>query len=107
MAWYCRLVHELVQGPSYRARMAAIDVVQHGVVRVFSTAFLKVYWWGPLLTLVGDPVASVRAQVAVMLPLLKHALMLPEDVPRLVCRPESLTTWSTPDRSRSIAAWGC
>lgn len=97
-----------MQGASYRARMAAVDVVQYGIACVFSTAFLKGYWWGPLLSLANDPVSNVRLRVSALLPLLKRSLRLPDDVSRLVRKiVVQLCSNSNNNRSKSTAAWGC
>lgn len=80
---YQRLMRDYARGRSCWARLAFADVCQH-VSRAFSSRFFKTHFWAAAMDLAGDGVANVRLHVTSLLPLLKMALRLPEDVDRLV-----------------------
>ncbi|KAG1661126.1 hypothetical protein FOA52_011856 [Chlamydomonas sp. UWO 241] len=101
---FLRLVREFARGRSCGARQAFVPVAQH-MIASFSSRFVKDWLYDLVLELLYDPVPNVRISVSHLLPSLKQAIRLPEDVDLLERLNNAMSTAMT-DTDRDVSLCG-
>jgi len=99
---FLRLIRDFARGKSYTARLAFAEAARHAVRR-FSARFTKEWLFDLCLELLYDPVPNVRMQTTGVLPHLKQAIRLPEDVD-LLERLNNAMSNSMSDNDRDVSA---
>ncbi|OAE32256.1 hypothetical protein AXG93_1865s1140 [Marchantia polymorpha subsp. ruderalis] len=97
-----RVVKEYAHGRSYWSRMVFIEFCEN-MLKVSSSRMFKDVFLDPAISSLQDPVPSVRMRACLLLPHLKHAIKLPEDVGVLE-KINHLTTQRLNDNVKEVSA---
>ncbi|KAL3690233.1 hypothetical protein R1sor_016542 [Riccia sorocarpa] len=97
-----RVVRDYANGRSYWLRMVFIEFCEN-MLKVSSSRMFKDVFLDPAISTLQDPVPSVRMRACLLLPHIKHAIKLPEDVGVLE-KINHLTTQRLNDNVKEVAA---